>query len=321
MSYAEAERIDASAIPVIDVSDLDTGGTEAVGRAMLDAAERVGFFYIRNHAVPPALVAAVLDMSARFFALPMEQKQAVAVNEGHRGFIRMGGARMTGSRAPDLKESFVWGLDVPDPDALGPDGIPPNRWPGALPELRPTLTAFFDAGNRAGWAMLRAFAAALGLPPGTFVQTVDRPISRASVIFYPPQPADAGAEQFGVSPHTDYGCLTLLHQDSTGGLQVQGANGAWVQAPPIPGTFVVNVGDLLARWTNDRFRSTPHRVVNRSGRARLSTALFIDPNRDTVIAPVTRPGEAPRYDPVTCGDYLRSRLDATFDYRKKAVAG
>ena len=312
MSYAEAERIDVGAIPVIDVSGLDTGGTEGVGRAMLDAAERVGFFYIRNHSVPPALVAAVLEVSARFFALPMDQKEAVTVNEGHRGFIRMGGARMTGSQRPDLKESFVWGLDAP-----GPDGIPPNRWPGAPPDLRPTLTAFFDAGNRAGWSMLRAFAAALGLPPGTFVQAIDRPISRASVIFYPPQSADAGTEQFGVSPHTDYGCLTLLHQDATGGLQVQGAGGAWVQAPPIPGTFVVNVGDLLARWTNDRFRSTPHRVVNSSGRARLSAALFIDPNRDMLIAPVTRPGEAPRYPPVTCGDYLRSRLDATFDYRKK----
>jgi isopenicillin N synthase-like dioxygenase len=125
-----------------------------------------------------------------------------------------------------------------------------------------------------------------------------------------------GADQFGVSSHTDYGCLTLLYQDDTGGLQVQGSAGAWLTAHPIHGSFVVNVGDLLARWSNDRFRSTPHRVVNRSGRARYSTGLFVDPNRDTLITPVVRPGEAARYEPVTCGDYLRSRLDAAFAYRK-----
>jgi isopenicillin N synthase-like dioxygenase len=223
----------------------------------------------------------------------------------------MGEARMAGSARPDLKESFVWGLDQP-----GEDGIPANRWPDFMPEMRTVLTAFFDAGNAVGWRMLRAFAGALDADPDRFVRGIDRPISRGSVIYYPPQAPDMGEQQFGVSPHTDYGCLTLLHQDNTGGLQVQGRNGAWLMAHPIPDTFVVNVGDLLARWTNDRFRSTPHRVVNRSGRTRLSTAIFVDPNRDTLIEPVVRPGETPRYEPVTCGDYLRGRLDAAFAYRK-----
>jgi isopenicillin N synthase-like dioxygenase len=147
---------------------------------------------------------------------------------------------------------------------------------------------------------------------------IDRPISRGSILYYPPQPPDMGADQFGVSSHTDYGCLTLLYQDDTGGLQVQGSGGTWLSASPISGTFVVNVGDLLARWTNDRFRSTPHRVVNGSGHARFSTALFIDPNAETLIEPLTRPGEAARYAPVTCAAYLRSRLDAAFAYRQRA---
>lgn len=310
MSYAEAQRIDVDAIPIIDLDGLDSA---ALGHAMLAAAEDVGFFYIRNHGIPAGLIADVLRVAAAFFAEPMDRKQAVAVVAGHRGFIRMGEAKMTGSARPDLKESFVWGLDQP-----GDDGIPPNRWPSFMPEMRPVLTAFFDAGNAVGWRMLRAFAAALDTPPDRFVRSIDRPISRGSVIYYPPQAPEMGEEQFGVSPHTDYGCLTLLHQDATGGLQVQGRDGAWLMAHPIPGTFVVNVGDLLARWTNDRFRSTPHRVVNRSGRTRLSTAIFVDPNRDTLIDPVVRPGETPRYEPVTCGDYLRSRLDAAFAYRKTA---
>ena len=311
MSYAEAARIDVASIPVIDLAGLAEGATETIAHAILQAAETTGFFYIRNHGIPIPLIEEVLRLSTRFFAAPLEQKLSVAVNAGHRGFIQMGQAKMASGARPDLKESFIWGLDAP-----GPDGIPPNRWPDFLPAMRPTLTEFFSLGNQLGWAMLRCFATALDRPADTFLRSIDRPISRGSMIYYPPQPPEMGAEQFGVSTHTDYGCLTLLYQDANGGLQVQGLDGGWVMAQPIPETFVVNVGDLLARWSNDRFRSTPHRVVNRSGRTRLSTALFIDPNRDTLVEPVVGPGEVARYEPVTCGDYLRSRLDATFAYRK-----
>ncbi len=315
MSYAEAASIAVDAIPIIDLTDLsDDGAAEArVGQQMLHAAETVGFFYIRNSRIPQALVDSVLRVSAGFFAEPAERKQAVAVNAGHRGFIRVGEAKMTGDAKPDLKESFVWGLDTP-----GPDGIPPNQWPGFMPEMREVLMAFFAAGHEVGWALLRAVARALDAAPETFLRSIGRPISRGSIIYYPPQPPDMGADQFGVSSHTDYGCLTLLYQDTTGGLQAQGRAGDWIMAHPVPGSFVVNVGDLLARWSNDRFRSTPHRVVNRSGHARYSTALFIDPNRDTPIRPVVRPGEAARYATVSCGDYLRSRLDKSFAYRKTA---
>ena len=314
MSYAEAERIDPSTIPVIDLAGLNAGppAMAAIGREILAAAETAGFFYIRNHGIPERLIEDVLGLSARFFAEPDDRKQAVSVNAGHRGFIQMGQAKMATDARPDLKESFIWGLDAP-----GPDGIPPNRWPDFLPEMRPRLTEFFDRGNQLGWAMLRIFATALGCPQDRFTRSIDRPISRGSIIYYPPQPPEMGASQFGVSEHTDYGCLTLLYQDSNGGLQVRGKDGAWLMAHPIPGTFVVNVGDLLARWSNDRFRSTPHRVVNRSGRERLSTALFIDPNRDTLIDPVVSGGEPAHYQPVTCGDYLRARLDAAFAYRAK----
>ncbi len=314
MSYAEAEQIELSTIPVIDLARLNAGaqGRAEIGREILSAAETVGFFYIRNHGIPAKLIADVLRVSAAFFSETVDRKQSVAVNAGHRGFIRMGEAKMAGLARPDLKESFIWGLDAP-----GPDGVPPNRWPDFLPEMHPVLTEFFDRGNQLGWDMLRVFASALGGPEDIFVRTIDRPISRGSIIYYPPQPPDMGADQFGVSEHTDFGCLTLLYQDDNGGLQVQGKAGTWLMAHPIPGTFVVNVGDLLARWSNDRFRSTPHRVVNRSGRERLSTALFIDPNRDTLIHPIVAAGETARYEPVTCGDYLRNRLDAAFAYRNK----
>lgn len=316
MDNASARSVDVSAIPVIDVTALTESGAaqQAIGLKMLHAAEGIGFFYIGNCAIPQALIAQVFDMSHRFFASSQEEKARVAVNAGHRGFIRVGEAKMSDKAQPDLKESFIWGLDTP-----GPDGIPPNQWPDFVPEMRKVLTDFFSAGNAVGWLLLRAVAVALDLNPESFVRTIDRPISRGSIIYYPEQPVGPQPERFGVSSHTDYGCLTLLYQDDAGGLQVQGRSGEWLAASPIASTFVVNVGDLLARWSNDRFRSTPHRVINRSGRARYSTALFIDPNRDTIIAPVTRPGEEPRYPPVTCGAYLRSRLDAAFDYRKRAM--
>ncbi|MGH7004219.1 MAG: 2OG-Fe(II) oxygenase family protein, partial [Alphaproteobacteria bacterium] len=132
-----------------------------------------------------------------------------------------------------------------------------------------------------------------------------------------------GADQFGVSAHTDYGCITFVCQDDSGGLQVRNRAGEWIAAPPIPGTLVVNIGDLLARWTNDLFRSTPHRVVNTSGRARYSLAVFYDPDFDAevkVIDSCLAPGAAPRYAPTTCGAHVLSKFDAAFAYRKESAA-
>ena len=301
-------------IPVIDIA---ARAPRDLGLAMLAAAESTGFFTIAGHGVPQSLIDDVFALSARFFAAPQSEKDRLAVNPWHRGFIRTGEAKMYASSRPDLKESFIWGLDTatgrPEPDEWG---TPPNQWPDFLPGMRPLLTHYFTEVNNVGWTLLRAFAASLDIAEDSFIRTISRPTSRGSLIFYPPQPPDMEADQFGVSPHTDWGCLTLLYQDQTGGLEVRGTNG-WIPAPPMPGTYVVNVGDLLARWTNDRFRSTPHRVINRSGRQRLSCAVFVDPDRDTLIAPVLHPA---KYEPVTCGAYVQSRFDAAFAYRQKAQA-
>ena len=310
----------AQEIPVIDIGPLADGspaGLRAVASDMLAAAEATGFFYVRNHGIPQPTIDTVFTAAARFFATPAATRREVLVNPWHRGLVVPGEAKMYASARPDLKESFVWGLDTAT-DSGTPDahGTPPNRWPDFQPELRPLLSGYFDAVNDVGWRLLRAFATAIGVDAGTFVRSIAHPTSRASIIHYPPQAPDLAADQFGVAPHTDWGCLTLLYQDNTGGLEVRGRNGDWVAAQPIPGTYVVNVGDLLARWTNDRFRSTPHRVVNRSGRERLSCAVFVDPDRDTLITPITN-GEPARHAPVTCGAYVQSRFDAAFSYRQK----
>ncbi len=320
-AHEAARAIGVEAIPVIDASV----GEAALAASMLAAAEDTGFFYISNHGAPEALTGEVFALGRRFFQAETAEKERFAVNPWHRGFVRQGEAKMYDGARPDMKESFIWGLHA-EGNAEGPDafGIPPNRWPDFLPGMQAVLMDYFTATHTVGWRLMRAFAVGLGIDPSTFVRTIDHPTSRGSLVWYPPQPPEqtpeAGTAQYGVSPHTDWGCLTLLCQDATGGLEVQGRDGGWVTAHPIAGTYVVNVGDLLARWTNDRFKSTPHRVVNRSGRERLSCAMFIDPNRDTVIAPVLRAEETAKYPPVTCGDYVQGRFDAAFAYRKKQAS-
>ncbi len=326
MAYADATRVDRREIPVIDVSDLRRGAPGAARRVaaeMLAAAEDLGFFYVRGHGVDGALLAHAQVCARRFFAAPVERKQEVAIDRHHRGFLRVGEAKMEGNRLPDLKESFVWGLEVEEGDPAREAASPflgDNRWPAWLPELRGALMPFFEAGNALGRDLLRAFAAAMELDEGAFTARFARPISRGAAVYYPPQPPDLDSEQFGVGPHTDYGCLTVLRQDPVGGLEVRGRSGEWLLAEPIEDTLVINVGDLLARWTNDRFASTPHRVVNRTDRERISLAVFVDPDFDTVIDPrvACAPGEMARYDPITAGAYILERYDAAFSYRQRA---
>lgn len=323
MSYASATAISAHSIPVIDMGPLAGGGDAAiaaVGQALLHAAQTVGFFYVRNHGVPDALIDRTYALSRRFFALPEAAKQRVRINAIHRGFLAIGGARMYETARVDLKESFIWGpeLGPDDPDvAAGKPLMGPNQWPAELPELAPVLTDYSGTVMACARSLLRGFAVSLGLDADFFRERFAKPLARCSLIYYPPQPPDSGKDQFGVAPHTDYGGLTLLNQDDTGGLQVRVRSGEWVTAVPIPGTFVVNVGDLMARWTNDRFVSTPHRVVNSSGRARYSMALFFDPAFDTVIDPRDlRPDATALYPPVTCGEYIVSRFNKAFTYRR-----
>ena len=322
MSYATAKRIEASEIPVIDIALLaGDGDVQVVADQILQALTQIGFFYVTNHCVPQTVIDDAQAAAVRFFALPMADKEEVRITRNHRGFLKMGSARMSGNTRSDYKESFVWGSEPAAGERRPSDGKPfsaDNLWPDAQPGFREALTAFFDSAQHCAVALMRAFARAIDVPDHAFLRTADRPISRASVVYYPPQPASLGEAQFGVGAHTDFGCLTVLCQDEVGGLQVMNAAGKWMTAHPIAGTLVVNVGDLLARWSNGRFRSTPHRVINSTGQARYSLVLAYDPNAETVIDPadLLPGGETPRYPPTTCGAYIASRFDESFVHRK-----
>ncbi|WP_223488940.1 isopenicillin N synthase family dioxygenase [Pseudomonas sp. A-RE-19] len=205
----------------------------------------------------------------------------------------LGGATMYEATKPDHKEFFSIGLELAEDD------------PSVL----------------AGADLLRVVAAGLGIDEDFFTDKYTKPFQRTQMVYYPPQPPQAEADQFGVAPHTDYGCITLLYQDNSGGLQVRelGSN-RWIDATPIPGSLVVNVGDLLARWSNDRFRSTLHRVINASGHERYSIATFFDPTYGAMVDPCELGIDSALslYPPVAAGDYILKRIDDSMAYRKKA---
>ncbi|MGD1925789.1 MAG: isopenicillin N synthase family dioxygenase [Paracoccaceae bacterium] len=322
MSYATARTLDADQIPVIDIAPLRDGSDPAgVARALLAASQGLGFIYITGHGIPEATIAAARAAAGAVFRSPAADKEDVRVSGAHRGWLAPGGAKMQDDTKADLKESFIWGIEAPG-GAL-PDDHPlrgANRWPASVPGLQAVSNAYFDAAHGVALHLMQGFAIGLGLESDFFLRTADRPLSRASYVYYPAQPPDMGAEQFGVGPHTDFGVLTVLCQDDVGGLHVQDANGDWIEAPPIPGSLIVNVADLLARWTGGTFKSTPHRVVNSSGRERLSLVLAWDPNPETMIDArhVHGPDFAATDDPITCGDYLLWRFGKAFAYRNRS---
>jgi isopenicillin N synthase-like dioxygenase len=329
MSYANAKQLATSEIPVINIAALRGQDDTAIARVaarMREAAERIGFFYVSNHGIEQALIDDLFAVSRRFFLSPTELKQSVTIDALHRGWLAVGQAKMYAGAKIDLKESFLWGLELgaDDPDVrAGKPLMGANRWPAELPEMRDRFYAYYLAALECGRALLRGFAVSLGRPKEFFAPAFAKPLARGSAIYYPPQPPDLGETQFGVAPHTDYGGLTLLAQDMTGGLQVLNKAGEWVTGSPIPGTLVINVGDLMARWTNNRFSSNAHRVINSSGHERLSCALFFDPHCDTVIDPrdLLDDKSQAKYPPITCGEYIVQRFNKAFQYRKDAKPG
>ncbi len=299
-------------LPVIDLEGLSSGDEAAlngIAREIGEACRSIGFFYVVNHGVAPDLMHAAFAQSAAFFARPLAQKQALAIERvgGNRGYSGLKHEALDPKRGADLKEAFNIGLDLAPDDPEIVAGAPfrtLNAWPD-LSEFRATLLAYFDACAALAGAIHRAFARDLRLPLDFFRDKFDRPMATLRLLHYP-----ASEGEIGAGEHTDYGNITLLATDEVGGLEARTRAGAWIAAPPTPGAFVVNIGDCLMRWTNDVYVSTPHRVVNRSGKERYSIAFFFDPNPGARVEAIPSCGP-PRYAPILAGDYLRMRLDAT----------
>jgi isopenicillin N synthase-like dioxygenase len=304
-------------IPIIDLSQLiaDRSALTAIAKELGQACRDIGFFYITGHGLSGGLRQRVFEQSVAFFAQPDSEKQKLLYSSetGNRGYVPMQGESLDPTRPADLKEAFNIGLDLPadHPEILGKARFrAPNLWP-EVPGFRETMLQYFNEVWGIGRLLHRAFATDLGVSEDYFEDKLDRPLATLRLLHYPPRPETHEPGQLGAGAHTDYGCVTLLATDEVGGLEVRSRAGAWVQAPSIPDAFVCNIGDCLMRWTNDVYLSTPHRVVSPAGRERYSVAFFLDPNPDAVVAPL--PGvRSAHYPPITGGDYLQSRLDATY---------
>lgn len=316
----------SSSLPLIDMTGVrqrDPDAIQRAGAAIRQACVDIGFFYIVNHGVPQSVIDRAMASAREFFAYPADVKRTVAVNRRHRGWHALGGAIMYEATKPDHKEFFSMGLDLPedDPCVLAGQALRgPNQWPAFMPSLQPALSEYYEEISLAGADLLCAVAASLGIAEDFFVDKYFKRLQRTQVVYYPEHPAQAESDQFGVAPHTDYGCITLLYQDDSGGLQVRELGSqSWIDAAPVAGSLVVNVGDLLGRWSNDRFRSTLHRVVNRSGHERYSIATFFDPTYEAQVDPCDLGIAAAesRYEPVAAGDYILKRIDDSMAYRKQ----
>jgi isopenicillin N synthase-like dioxygenase len=319
----------SSVLPVIDLGGLpdDEAAEVTIGRQLDEAFRGAGFCYFSNTGIDPTLVEAVFDASRRFHALPMPAKRAIATNSFHRGYIAPKSSLIETSSVarvtrPNDSDSFMLMHEVPPDDPrFGTFLNGPNQWPCGLADFREPVRAYDRVMHDFCRRLLRPIARALDLPPDAFRRYFKQPTTFLRLLHYPPQGVDAPDDAFGSAPHTDFGFITILAQDDVGGLEVRPRGGDWIAAPPIPGTFVVNVADMLARWTNDRWRSTPHRVKSLSGVDRFSCPYFFDMDLDCTVACLEKchsPDNPPRHDPVRYADYVRELLDRNYSYRKSA---
>jgi isopenicillin N synthase-like dioxygenase len=302
------------AVPVIDIAPFLAGtpeGKRAVAEQVGRACSEIGFLTIVGHGVPPELVRSTYDVSRAFFDLPHEEKVKVRVNSIGVGYVPLqveSLAASLGQKTPgDLKESLNCGRD------FGHD-----RWPERPAELRQIWVDYFTTLNSLAASIMRIFATALNLPEHYFDDKIEPPQAFMRVINYPDQAEDPLPGQLRAGAHSDYGTLTILRSENVvGGLQVLDRAGQWVDVVTAPDSFVINIGDMMQYWTNDKWVSTVHRVVNpprdkHQGTRRQSIVFFHSPNENTLISCLDgcSSAESPaKYPPILAGDHLRQKSE------------
>lgn len=331
-----------SFIPVVDIAPY-LAGTPAGKRQVVAEIDRacreVGFYVVVGHGVDAQLLDEIESVSREFFDLPIEEKMKVHIGNtpGAVGYSAIGDVALAYTRGeatpPDLNETFqIAKVDVTDDAYFQNDAargmIPSNRWPDRPQGLRQLYTQYYMRMGALASDLMRLSALALGLPESYFDDKIDRHISRLNVRLYPEQKTKPLPGQLRAGAHTDYGTVTILKPgDTIGGLQIADADGNWHDVPMIPGSFVINQGDLMARWTNDHWLSTLHRVANppeeaNGGSRRLSIVFFHHPNYDATVSCLptcVEPGVAPKYASITVSDYYSMKKSQQRMARAKAI--
>lgn len=314
-----ARRLPLDAIPVVDLTPMLTGsGKAAMADAIRQALANIGFMYVTGHGVDAELIDSAFRVSAEFFALPQAVKDTLHIEQSGpalHGYTPVFGENNDPGHTIDFKEIFDLGR--PAADGLTRPFFGPTPWPDDLPDFRPVMERYHTAMLALAHRLMAALALSLGLPETYFEPMMREPIGIQRQLHYPPQTRVEDDSLIGIGAHTDYGCLTILAQDDVGGLQVRGRDGDWIDAPPIPGTFVVNIGDMLQRLTNDLYLANLHRVINVGGRERYAIPCFFDVDFDTVFAPLAcccGPANPPRYAPIICGHHKWARYRAAYPH-------
>jgi isopenicillin N synthase-like dioxygenase len=316
-------------LPIIDISPLlsdDRAQWQPVIEQIDNACRELGFFYVTGHGVPQQQFDLIESMASSLFSLPIQDKQAISIelSNNHRGWGRLSAEKLDPAGELDCKESFDMALDLSpfhSQVARCPQLYGPNQYPdisGFTQAVNQQYSLSLDVGLR----LLKAMALALNEPEDRFTRHFNLPVSVLRMLHYPSQTDTTN----GAGAHSDYGCITLLYQDNSGGLQVLNKQDEWMDAPPVAGSFVVNIGDLMQRWTNDLYRSTKHRVTSpTSGASRFSMPFFVEPDFDTPVTTLSSCLEETQglggYPLITAGDWILSRFEDTYSYRKDEEAG
>jgi len=311
MSLPISRRLDFKEIPVIDIGAFADSNSRSIVQELKAACCNVGFFYVSNHGIEAKVIDRVVELGKAFFAQPMAEKEKVLIDHRIRGYLPLYYRSYEGEeRAGTSHQEGFWigheqAVDVVDP-LRGP-----NQWPQYPEQLRRAMLTYFEQVEALSRVLAKGFANALNVDSATLISLFDLPTSRLKINHYPPQHHPTDENNIGVVPHTDSGGFTILWQDDCGGLEVQNRNGEWVEAPPMKNTLVVNIGNIMQHWSGGRFSSTPHRVINRGGRDRYSIPLFVNPNSETLIAPLVS-GAGLNTAPFNYGDYQRELWRRTF---------
>ena len=307
-------------IPKIDISEIEE--KEFSRRLLQDffsAYNTYGFGYVINHGIEKTLIEQLFQVSKQFHSQPLSEKMRVALDHNHRGYIAINTSTDVNSKLADVKkpnqsESFMMmredKSELPNVYLSGP-----NQWP-KLENFKEVLEKYTFNMTKLGRNLMRLALLSSGVKDLSVMQSLDTPTIWLRLLHYPPISKNSPSDLYGSAPHTDFGCLTILAQDEIGGLQVQTREGEWIDVPKLEGSFVVNVGDMLSRYTNGLLRSTPHRVINKSGKERFSCPFFFDPHTNAVVQPLKGTGK-PKFSPINFGEFLREELEASYEKHKK----
>ncbi|KAF3927815.1 hypothetical protein ABW20_dc0101845 [Dactylellina cionopaga] len=312
-----------SSIPILDLSlafSDDLTERKKCAEQLFDACTRVGFFYIKNHNVPSRVVSDCFGAAKLFFDLEVEDKMKIYIkdSENYKGYTPLLGENTDPTGRGDLHEGFDIGYDYTTTTTTeGKNHMEgQNRWPESLPGIKSPVTEYFEHMVRLGQKLFQLFALSLDLEETHFDGMISGKGAVMRLLHYPPQKEeDLDMKQLGIGAHSDYECFTMLAQDEVAALQVLNAEGEWVAAVPMEGTFVVNVGDSMARWTNDLYLSTIHRAINRTGVRRYSVPFFFGVDYETtieVLESCTSESRPPKYEPINAGQYIKQRLNETY---------